>query len=319
VRLTWEQKRRQFRLIYETLYDTPRSQVNDIAAVLNVTRKTARSRMKEAFDMGYIVGPHLKRKSFANFKEYMYLLKCEDPLELYLQYSEDQDIVYHAGMDGFSNLWVISKKEIEVDGLLYGGRRSDYHLSFPPDCSWDDSISTMWHMLHQFDPEEYTPQNLIQTHWGEYVAWNDIDEILFREFKYNLRKPREPIVREYRVWSGTAYEWLERLPQYCTIATYYFPESMAAYDPYLFMFETDYEDFIIGLFSQLPTTSFFFKAANRLFAHVLMNRQYLRNTSSGIDDVNQLHIPLMIRELKKRRIVKNHARALVAYHCRKDL
>jgi predicted transcriptional regulator len=52
VRLTWEQKRRQFRIIYETLYDTPRSKVSDIATVLNVTRKTARGRMKEAFDMG---------------------------------------------------------------------------------------------------------------------------------------------------------------------------------------------------------------------------------------------------------------------------
>ncbi|MGC1123075.1 MAG: hypothetical protein WBA22_18490, partial [Candidatus Methanofastidiosia archaeon] len=141
---------------------------------------------------------------------------------------------------------------------------------------------------------------------------------LFREFKYNLRKPLEPIVRKHHMWSGTAYEWLERLPQYCTIATYYFPESMAAYDPYLFMFETDYEDFIIGLFSQLPTTSFFFKVSERLFAYLFVNRQYFRNIDLGIDDVNQLHIPLIIRDLQKRKIVRNHARALVAYHCRKN-
>jgi hypothetical protein len=309
----------EYRTIFESLYGTPRIHVKFLSKAMKLRPSTTSKKMRKARDMGYIVGPHLKRKSFANFPEYVYFLDCKDPLELYLQYSEDQDIVYHAGMDGFSNLWVISKKEIEVDGLLYGGRRSDYYLSFPPDCSWDDSIKNMWHMLQQFNPEEYIPQNLIQTHWDQYVAWNDIDETLFREFKYDLRKPLTPLMKKYYIFSEEINEWLERLPQYCTIATYYFPESMAAYDPYLFMFETDYEDFIIGLFSQLPTTSFFFKAANRLFAHVLMNRQYLRNTSSGIDDVNQLHIPLMIRELKKRRIVKNHARALVAYHCRKDL
>ncbi|MGC1121127.1 MAG: hypothetical protein WBA22_08530, partial [Candidatus Methanofastidiosia archaeon] len=242
-----------------------------------------------------------------------------DPLELYLQYSEDQDIVYHAGMDGFSNLWVISKKEIEMDGLLYGGRRSDYYLSFPPDCSWDDSIKNMWNMLQQFDPEEYMPQNLIQTHWDQYVAWNDIDETLFREFKYDLRKPLTPLMKKYYIFSDEINEWLERLPQYCTIATYYFPESMAAYDPYLFMFETDFEDFIIDLFSQLPTTSYFFRVSNRLFAYLFVNREFLRNLDAGINDVSQLHIPLLIRELKKRKIVRNHARALVAYHWRKDL
>ncbi|MGC1121125.1 MAG: hypothetical protein WBA22_08520 [Candidatus Methanofastidiosia archaeon] len=319
MRLTWEQKKRQFRIIYETLYDTPRSQVSDIATVLNVTRKTARGRLEEAFDMGHIVGPHLKRKSFANFKEYVYLLKCKDPLELYLQYSEDQDIVYHAGMDGFSNLWVISKKEIEVDGLLYSGRRSDYYLSFPPDCSWDESAAIMRQMIREFNSEDYVPQNLIQTHWDEHIVWNDADETLFREFKYNFRRPAEPIARSHHMWSGTAHEWLEHLPRYCTIATYYFPESRAAYDPYLFMFETDYDDFIIDLFSQLPTTSFFFKVSDKLFAYLFVDRQHLRNLDAGVNDVSQLHIPLLIRELKKRKIVRNHARALVAYHWRKDL
>ncbi|MGC1120643.1 MAG: MarR family winged helix-turn-helix transcriptional regulator, partial [Candidatus Methanofastidiosia archaeon] len=93
--------------IFESLYGTPRIHVKFLSKAMKMRPSTTSKKMRKAFDMGYIVGPHLKRKSFANFPEYVYFLECKDPLELYLQYSEDQDIVYHAGMDGFSNLWVI--------------------------------------------------------------------------------------------------------------------------------------------------------------------------------------------------------------------
>jgi hypothetical protein len=37
----------------------------------------------------------------------------------------------------------------------------------------------------------------------------------------------------------------------------------------MFMFETDYEDFIVDLFSELPTSTFFFKVANKLFVRCM--------------------------------------------------
>jgi hypothetical protein len=86
---------------------------------------TARNRLKEALSLKYIVGPHLKRKSFKNFLEYMTFVNCEDSLEFYLKYVKDLDVVYHAVMDGFADLWIISKKKLDLKNVIAEGYRSD--------------------------------------------------------------------------------------------------------------------------------------------------------------------------------------------------
>jgi hypothetical protein len=52
------------------------------------------------------------------------------------------------------------------------------------------------------------------------------------------------VKKNYRISGNELREWLEKLPECCTIATSYFPEKLSGYESYLFLFETDYEDFI---------------------------------------------------------------------------
>jgi len=91
------------------------------------------------------------------------------------------------------------------------------------------------------------------------------------------------------------------------------------YNPVLYMFETDYEDFIIELFSELPTSCFFFKVSDKLFSRMYIDREFLGNLDSDIADVNQLHIPMILRTLTKKGILKRRTRAVISHHCRKDL
>jgi DNA-binding Lrp family transcriptional regulator len=320
MKLPLQQLRSEYRDIYELLCQEPRIQKKDVKEVLGHTWETTSNRMKEAFEKGYIIGPHLKRKSFQNFKEYMYFLDCEEPLEVFLELIENQNVVYHARMDGFSNQWIISNIELDIDDVILPvGIRSDYLISYPPDHSLDISVGEMQYRIRHFNLKDYTQQGYIATHWDQTIEWSEKDELLFREFKYNFRKPLTPIADKHHMWRGDIYEFLEKAPECCTIATFFYPETLSAYDNYLYMFETDYEDFIIDLFSLLPTSTFFFKVSDKLFSSMLIGKQYMKNLDLSLNNIDQLHIPLMLRELKKKGILQSWDRAIIACHWRKDL
>lgn len=174
-------------------------------------------------------------------------------------------------------------------------------------------------MVSGFDPCNYVRKGYIQTHWDEEIEWNERDEILFQELKYDVRNPLGPVMREHMIPRSRITKWLQRLPECCTIATGYFPEKISAYDPYLFTFETEYEDFIIDLFSQFPVSVFFFKVSNRLLLYIHLKRQLLRTVGNQAVEFNRLHIPLLIRELRKKGVITNDSYGIVEYFWGKDL
>jgi len=155
--------------------------------------------------------------------------------------------------------------------------------------------------VENFIPEDYKPKGIIKTHFDEPVKWDSEDEILYRYFKYNLRKKLSPVMKKHLISGTKLYAWLERLPEYCTIFTGYYPETLSAYDPYLYMVETDYEDFIVDLFSELPTTSTFFTISDKLFIY------------------KELYIPLLLNELLNKEIIKSKARSITEFYWAKDL
>ena len=320
MKLSLEKKRKEYRIIYELLYENSRTEILDVAEAIGRSRNTASFRLHEAFDQGYVSDPHVRKRSFKNFREYMYFVNCEDALESYLQFTEDENVVYHATMNGFANLWVISKEKMIIEGnLIAGGPLSDYHVSYAPDHSWDTAVEIMNKEVKNFRPEDYEPKGIIKTHFDETVKWGETDETLYRYFKDNLRKPIKRVMKEKNISGWKTYEWFDRLPECCSIITKYYPETRELYDPYIFVFETDYEDFVIDLFSELPTSCIFFKISNRLVLHVFLIKKFLRSSELSVPDIRKLYIPLLIRELSKKEIIRSKAHALVNYHWRKDI
>jgi hypothetical protein len=312
MRITPEEKEKQFRVIFEAFLEDPRIFVNDISSLLGITRNAASNRLKEAFEKIYLSKPQIRRRSYINLKEYVYFLRCENPAEFFPTFRRDETVVYHALMSGFANLWVVSSKELtcRTCDIVVKGARSDYHVSIPPDHSWETAINNMRKMVEEFNPETYTPEGIIETHWDETVEWDSEYETLFREFNYDLRRPITPIIRKNLISWTKLEKWLKNLSKYCTIITHYYPKTISVYDPYLFMFETDYEDFLIDLFSQLPTSSLFFKVSNKLFLYAHIRREYLRVVNSQVD-IGRLHIPFLITSLLKKGVIRNEAHAIV--------
>jgi DNA-binding Lrp family transcriptional regulator len=315
---TREQKKRQYRSVYELFSTTPRITQKDMAVMMDLDSRTIANRIKEALKLKYIIGPQARKRSYQNLKEYMYLVKCENPELLYLKYFEDQKIVYHVKTAGFCNLWVTAKEKIDIEGdILVKGFRSDYYVSRPPDHSWETAIEIIRKETEIFKPHYATPQNYIQTHFDKTIKWTPEDELLYRYFKYNLRKPFTPPIKEHRIWERNIYNFLERLPETCTVFTDYYPDSLSAYDPYLFMFETDYEDFIIDLFSELPTTSSFFKVSDKLFVYIHVPEQLAKISDLNLS--NKFYIPLLIMNLKEKGIVKTSDYIICEYSTGKRL
>jgi hypothetical protein len=84
----------------------------------------------------------------------------------------NEHVLYHAITNGFANIWAVTDKILDIDEkVVLWGRRSDFYISFPPDHSWDRAIEVMRGMIDRFDPETYTPKNLIETHWDEEIKW----------------------------------------------------------------------------------------------------------------------------------------------------
>ena len=317
MRTSLEQRQKQHRSIYEIMCETPRITLKEIAIMLDMDPRTISSRVSEALELKYIIGPQIRKKSYLNLGEYMYFIKCDNPELLYLKYREDQNIVYHAKTIGLCNLWIVAKEKIDIDGeILVEGQRSDYHVSYPPDHSWETAIEVIKKKIEIFKPQYIGPKNHIQSHFSSSISWTPEDELLYRYFKYDLRKPITSAVRELGIWERNIYNFFENLSETCIVFTDYYPESLSAYNPYLFVFETDYEDFIIELFSELPATSSFFKVSDKLFVNIHVPEKLAR--IEGFDPF-RLSIPLLALTLKEKEIIKNKDYLVPEYYWSKDL
>jgi hypothetical protein len=319
MRLSNEQKKKHYRVIYDAVWQDPRIFVKDLALLLDCTPNAASNRLKEAYDCHCIVGPEIRKTSYKNLREHMYFIKCENPEFLYLKYREDPCIIYHALTSGFCDLWIIAKEKIDIKGeIVLEGYRSDYHVSYAPDRTWETALEIMQKGVADFNPRSYKPQHIIQTHFDETIDWDEEDELLYRYFKCDLRKNLKPVMEKYQISAETLYSFLNNLPSTCTVFTSYFPNSLPGTDSYLFMIETDYEDFIIDLFSELPTTATFFKNRDKLFAFIHVTKPYIRTGDLSMD-VSSTYIPSVVVELIKKGIVSKKKHCIVEYHKSKDI
>lgn len=68
----------------------------------------------------------------------------------------------------------------------------------------------------------------------------------------------------------------------------HFPETIFDHNPAIYMFETDYEDFVIALFSQLPATIYYYKISDRLFIHAWLDRDITIKVFSSLKDITKI-------------------------------
>lgn len=321
-RTSLEDRKRDFRRIYEEFFRDFRVYKKDIAKIINVTNYTASRRIEEAVETGYLLNPQIRRRSFDNFPEYVSFFNCENSTRTFKKLEKVNDVVHHTVMGGFANLMTISNKEdIEVDGeKVGGGRRSDYHVAYAPNCLWNESTQEMWKAVGNFNPKKYKPQNIITSHWGETLDWWGPDfETLFRELKYNGREKYTPILKKNCISTCKVDQFFKMIDVSCTVYTRFFPNGIDAYDGYYFLFKSKYVDFLINLFSKLPTSSVFYIVDNNLCMNAYVKKSSVRENGLKSTDISQIELLYLIDNLVERGIIEEERHAIVEYHCSKRL
>ena len=314
-----DREEKQFRVIYEALYDKPRIFYKNLGDVLHISSDKASIKMQKAIKLGWFFNPQVRARSYANLMEYTYFLKCKNPARYFSEFINKESIIYHALTGGCANMWVVSKEELDFSCKnVVSGPRSDYLASFPPNHSWDTGIHRMQKKVEEFNPKDYEPEGLIKTHWNKTIEWDSEYEELFKEFNYDLRKPITPIMKKHLISWKKVDNWMKNLQTYCTIITGYYPGGIKSYDPYLFMLETDYEDFIVNLFSELPTTTIFFKVSNKLFVYAYVRREYIRFVSSQVH-INRLQIHNLLLDLLEKGVILSENHGIVECYWQKDI
>jgi hypothetical protein len=317
MKIKLEERIKQYRHIYELLNEFPLISKSKIANLLRINWITANNRLNEARRDQYIIGPETRKCSFANILEYVYFFNTEEPDITYMEFREDPRVVYNAQLYGFCNSLVISREEIQIDGeVLLNGSRSDYYIPFTPDHSFECALQNMQKKIEDFSPRNYTPQEIIKNHWGETVKWDEDDENIYRFLKYDLRKKKGSLITDQHISREKINYWLENLNKRCTIHTSFYPETLSEYQTYLSVFDTDYEDFVIEVFSELPASPSFFKVQEKL---ILMAYYPGKFMNDEFTHTKILSIPPLEMRLLKRGIVKKKKRAMIGRSKKKDL
>jgi len=318
VKIKPEEKKGQYRRIYEFLYESPMIPKSKMAERLGINWITLDKRLKEALEYYFILGPEARRCSNANTLEHIYLFNTEEPDMTYEKYRADPCVVYNARIYGFCNSLVISKEKIDVEGeTLLEGPRSDYYVPFTPDHSFEQALQSMQGKIRNINPDDYAPRRFIRTRWNETVKWDEDDEEIFRESKYNLRIKTGVLIKDLHISREKINYWFDTLDKRCTIHTLFYPETLPQYQTYLSMIDTDYEDFVIDIFSELPATPSFFKVQDKLILMAYLPWRFIDDTYTRATEI--LSVPLLEAELLTRGIVKEKRAAIVGRSRKKDL
>lgn len=300
MRKTLETRKKEYRTIYELLRGKPRTSTKNVASFLESDRRSASNRLKEAFSLGYVLKPRVEKRSYQNLKEHVYFLQHRNPLEAFEAYKDLEGVRFCAVLGGPATFWMITTEDLEAQNTMVKGLRSDYHVAFAPEIGWDDALRVIHKKIEAFKPEYYLPRRMIQTHWNKLTEWDEEDEKLFCAFQHDLTKKLNPIMKENLISGQKIYEWFKRLNETCTVYTQFFPEGISAYEPYVFAMETDYEDFVIDVFSQFPTSPLFFRTGQTLFCSSHVKSGYMKKTAGPMERVEELGIPFILKTLQKK-------------------
>ncbi len=153
-------------------------------------------------------------------------------------------------------------------GKVLEGLRGEVFTQKVGYSSWDCCFAEM---------EAFLEQNLTASHLEcrpHCSDWDEEDWKLFDYFRFNMRKKFKHLRKEYPISWRKYGEWKTTLRKHCTILMFYFPEGRHAYDSVTLCFRTDYEKFIVQLFSRLPATSVFYKIGDYLLTNLFVPWDY---------------------------------------------
>lgn len=257
--------------IFLCLLNNPRIPKSEIARRFNVNHKTGNKWFEAAIKQQIIRLPIFRRKSFFNFREYFYFLNVKDPHELYVEMQSNlEGIMFYSVQTGFSNFQIVSAKKMTPPGkVVLSGERSDYHVTIPPNCTFETSISSIEKKLSTLSTVNSSPSPLVY-HDEIFEEWDDLAEQIYQKLYNSFRRPIKEILRTTDAYSDKIIKWLRNRDRFGHTIIMYFPEGLAAYQPTTYCIETEYDSLLIDLFSWLPVSTIFYRLNRKMIMNVFL-------------------------------------------------
>jgi len=294
--------------IFQLLLKNPRIPKTEIAKYFKINPKTADTWWETATDERFIIPPVFRRRSFLNFREYFYFIRTGDPHLLYENLRKSEDITYYSVQTGFADFQIIAEKPLSLNlDVVLAGERSNYYVSIPPDCTFEQAIMRIQKKLETLEELKPYPSPLIYQK-KTYGPWDDLDEAIYRELVNDLRKPFAQIIKSTNAYSDKIMHWFRNRHRFGQTITMFFPEGESSYQLSLFSIETDNDWLLIDLFSELPTSTVFYRLDKRL-----MMSLYLPFLPSG---GARFIVRKVLSDLQKNELVTECTNSIAEYYYR---
>ena len=289
--------------IFEQIYEEPLMTVHDIAENTKLSRNTVAHYLKYMYEHQIMVGPHICMRPAVNYAEYVYLMNFEHPLEMFKGLKGFPNVLYNAVTIGDWNTMVVTDNQLDFAQLVgfqemvYTKRKGLVHTPKPTCTTWGTCFKSVSTRIDQFAPL-----------WAEYkgyissaLPWGENEWRLYQTFKWCMRKKVTPTLRGIGVRYELYTKWKKGLPDCCTVHTQFYPDGYWNYLHYCFLFDTDYKESVMELFSLFPTTPFAMEVGDQLLVFVaLTGSDVIRNVFCSIYDmkvkemVNKLRYAVVI-------------------------
>lgn len=284
--------------------------VTHMAKKLKVNPKTADDWWTTAIKNRIIIPPVLRRRSFLNFRERIYFVRVDDPHSLYEQLKKSKDILYYSVQTGFADFQIITEHPLSLKlDIVLSGERSNYFVSVPPCCTFEESILRIENRLEKVSKSTRIPSPLIYQK-KSYAPWDELDEAIYRAICNDLRKPFAHIMKSTGSYSNKLMDWMRRRDKFGNTITMFFPEGESSYQLSLFCINMSrrYDWILIDLFSQLPTSSVFYRIKRKVIMCIYL--PFFPSPDARII------VRSVLSKLQKKELVKSYTNSIVEYYHR---
>ncbi len=210
---------------------------------------------------------------------------------------------------GFSNFQVVSEKKLNLDDdVVISGDRSDYYVTTPRRCTFDDAVQMMLKKVRN-GKYDISPTPLIY-HNEIFQKWDEINEKIYRCLCNDFRKSYRTINKDIGTYTNKVLHFLRSVDQFGQVIVMYFPDGLGAYQPTTYLIETDYDSVLTDIFSCLPVSTVFYRISKYLLMKI-----YLPFTLEG--EMPYRSVPYVIlNELKRKKLVEKYTNSIDQYHYR---
>ena len=299
-RLSERQLRKMPFVFQQCMLEYPRVQPAELGRRAGVSRTTARKHLERLIEEGVLFPPQMRLKNSNQIKEYIYLLRVDNPHSFVPYIEDEQWIFYYCILVGHFNLIFMSYKPVDLSHLkgyketVISGVRSDYFTPPISERSYKTAYENIFDKCEGKIEPSFFDIRLYDIQWTEEL-WT-----LFLDLKYNLRVNFTPLVKKYGFKYTTFYERVKQLLANTYVYVPLYPLGESNYSLFYFLFKTKYQKLIFESFGELPIFSTHLRIKNSLLCRVPipygLENDHFRNIISlwekkGIIDSYRLSMP----------------------------